>query len=399
MMQLLTLFKQQGCNLTFASAAGRTPYSGNLDELGVSTADIQLNHASFDEFISVLQPDMVLFDRFMTEEQYGWRVADQCPGALRVLDTEDLHGLRQARLIRHKRKLPAEQALTNETALREIASVYRCDVSLIISSYEMELLRSFFGVPESLLHYTPFMLAPPSDKDRAGWPSFEQRRHFISIGNFLHEPNRQAVLHLRQAIWPLIRKQLPGAEIHLYGAYPTPQILQLHCPAEGFMVKGRAAQAQEVVKQARVSLAPLLTGAGLKGKLAESMLCGTPSVTSSIGAEGMDPGSGWSGFICDTPEAFSEKAVQLYTDRELWLARQENGVHIIRTLFDREVHGEALVNKLVSVRQQLQRHRTGNFTGAMLQHHTLHSIRYMSRWIEAKNKLNNLPDNPHTSIN
>ena len=98
MMQLIETFLDRSYQITFASAAAKSPYSAPLKSLSIVEQPIVLNSDSFDDFITQLQPDIVVFDRFMIEEQYGWRVAQQCPSALRVLDTEDLHLLRQARM-------------------------------------------------------------------------------------------------------------------------------------------------------------------------------------------------------------------------------------------------------------------------------------------------------------
>jgi len=73
MIQLLNALKKN-YEITFASTAQQTRYTVNLDELGITTEQIQLNHPSFNDFIENLQPDVVVFDRFMIEEQFGWRV-------------------------------------------------------------------------------------------------------------------------------------------------------------------------------------------------------------------------------------------------------------------------------------------------------------------------------------
>ena len=97
MLQLLYFFLKENYHITFASAAQITPYIDNLESLGIDSVTIELNNTSFDNFIKRLQPDIVVFDRFISEEQFGWRVVENCPNAIRVLDTEDLHCLRQAR--------------------------------------------------------------------------------------------------------------------------------------------------------------------------------------------------------------------------------------------------------------------------------------------------------------
>ena len=115
---------------------------------------------------------------------------------------------------------------------------------------------------------------------------FENRKNFVSIGNFLHEPNWQTVLKLKQ-IWKNIRKKLPETELHIFGAYPSEKVFQLHNEKEGFIVKGRAESVEKIFNEYRVLLAPIPFGAGLKGKLWESMNFGIPNITTSVGAEAM----------------------------------------------------------------------------------------------------------------
>jgi len=419
MLQLIELFQQQDWEITFASAAAESEFAVNLSSIGVKQVSVKMNCSSFDEFVRELNPQLVLFDRFMTEEQFGWRVADNCPNALRILDTEDLHCLRHARhqALTENRAF-VQSDLLNEHAKREIASVYRCDVSLIISEYEMDLLETVFKVDKALLHYLPFMLTSPnpqppltppkgedwcSDKTLArtlnqsttnspslwegvrGW-AFEERQHFVTIGNFLHPPNWDAVQYLKSDIWPLIRKQLPQIEMHVYGAYTQDKHRQLHSEKEGFLMLGRAEDAMEVIGKAKVLLAPLRFGAGLKGKLVEAMQCGTPSVTTKIGAEAMHGNLPWSGEVADEPEAFAQAAIKLYTDKSAWETAQMNGVSIINEIYPKEKLGTEFIQRIAELQSNLEHHRQHNFIGSMLMHHTMRSTEFMSRWIEAKNK-------------
>lgn len=393
MLSLLTLFVQQGWQVTFASPAQQGEHKIDLTKLGINEQTIALNCSSFDEFISELEPSIVLFDRFMLEEQFGWRVAKHCPNAMRILDTEDLHSLRHARhqALKQNRALTTAD-LNSDLAKREMAAIFRCDLSLIISDYELGLLTGHYSVPDQLLLHCPFMLDlqnfTPSET------SFTDRQHFISIGNFRHEPNWNAVLFLKQHIWPLIRKQLPKAELHIYGAYPPPKATQLHNPKQGFLVKGWAHDAKQVMQQARVCLAPLRFGAGIKGKLAEAMFCGTPNVTTTIGAEGMAMGLDWSGLITDLEkfdreedgaDDFAKQAVRLYQEQKLWQQKQQLGYQLINTHFDQDKLQLRLLTKIAHIEKTLSTHRDKNFIGQMLQHHQLKSTQYMAQWIEAKN--------------
>jgi glycosyltransferase involved in cell wall biosynthesis len=393
MLSLLTLFVQQGWQITFASPAQQGDHKVDLTELGINEQAVALNCSSFDDFITELNPNMVLFDRFMLEEQFGWRVAKHCPDAIRILDTEDLHSLRHARHQALKQNRPlTKNDLNSEIAKREIAAIFRCDLSLIISDYELQLLKSHYAVPEHILLHCPFMLDLNSFTPSKN--SYSDRQHFISIGNFRHEPNWDAVLFLKQNIWPLIRKQLPKAELHIYGAYPPPKATQLHHPKQGFLVKGWAENAKHVMEQARVCLAPLRFGAGIKGKLAEAMFCGTPNVTTDIGIEGMCMGLDWSGLTTDLNTFnsqedcavdFANHAVQLYQEETLWQQKQQNGYQLIKANFNQDNIQTTLLSTIQKIGDNLQTHRTQNFIGQMLQHHHLKSTQYMAQWIEAKN--------------
>ena len=405
MLSVLSSFIAANWQVTFASPALQGEHKVDLNSLGIEEKAITLNCSSFDDFILELQPDVVLFDRFMLEEQFGWRVAQHCPQAMRILDTEDLHSLRQARhtaLKQHRELTNAD--LNSDLAKREIAAIFRCDLSLIISEFEFNLLQQHYQVPPSILLHCPFMLDLSSLSHTN--VEFESRQHFISIGNFRHEPNWDAVLWLKQSIWPLIRKQLPKAQMHVYGAYPPPKATQLHNVQQGFLIKGWTTDAQQVMSQARVCLAPLRFGAGLKGKLVEAMLCGTPSVTTSIGSEGMGsvPSDNHSDLTLDWPgklvgfnvdnqdevaALIAQHAITLYQDENLWQHSQLMGYQWLTAHFNQDKLQPKLLDKIKYVQANLATHRTNNFIGQMLQHHQFKSTQYMAQWIEAKNKNNN----------
>jgi hypothetical protein len=405
MLQLITLFTSQQWSIVFASAAALSEHRADLNILGVEEKIIALNDSSFNEYVKDLQPQAVLFDRFFIEEQFGWRVEQMCPQTLRILDTEDLHSLRNARyrlLKKSQQTLDKESdrqqvgpVLANPAGLyahmaaddmaqREIAAIFRCDLTLMISQFEIELLTQYFSVPEKLLHYCPFIIQKNSNE--AALKDFLSREHFVAIGNFRHEPNWDAVLYLKHAIWPLIRAKLPSAELHIYGAYPPPKATQLDKAKDGFYIKGWVDDANQVMQQTRVCLAPLRFGAGIKGKLIEAMRNGTPSVTTNIGAEAMCGDLEWCGFIENSATQFAEAAIKLYEEQTQWQKAQTQGMIILQKYFGAYDYGQLFVDRLNELQENLDAERKQNFIGAMLRHHTLKSTQYMSQWIEAKNR-------------
>jgi len=394
MMQLIHFFQSQGYQITFASPAQQTEHMVDLAALDITVENIQLNCTSFDDFIKELQPSAVMFDRFMMEEQFGWRVSEHCPQALRILDTEDLFSLRNARhqAYKQKRDMTDEDLLTSDMAKREVASIFRSDISLMISSVEVELLQRLFKVDASLIHYCPFMLSQEQLTQQN--PAYQQRDDFMVIGNFRHAPNWDAVLWLKQKIWPLIRKQLPNAKLNVYGAYPPPKATDLHDEKSGFLVKGWVDDAVNAMQNAKVCLAPLRFGAGIKGKLAEAMYCQTPSVTTDLGAESMQTELAWPGAIANDPQATADAAVKLYQDEKAWQCASELGQQNAQLMYQQESILAELTTRLTELECNLEKHRKQNFIGSMLNHHHHKSTQYMAQWIDVKTQLKVLLEEP-----
>ncbi|TLP79212.1 glycosyltransferase [Maribacter sp. ACAM166] len=386
MMQLLAVFQKQGYTITVASAASNFEFSADLNSRDIQTQVIELNNASFDAFVSDFQPSVVLFDRFLSEEQFGWRVVEQVPNALRILDTEDLHSLRHVRELCFKKEIPftTKAWLEDDKTKREIASMYRCDLSLIISSFELDLLTDVIKMDKSLLLLLPFMIDEIAEDIK--WTTFENRTDFMFIGGGKHTPNIDAINYLKTAIWPLIHAQLPKAKLNIYGAYLPQQILEMHNPKEGFLVQGRVDDVNEVMQAAKVCLAPLHFGAGIKGKLVSAMQNGTPSVTTTIGAEGMQGILEWNGYVENDHAAYAQAAVRLYTIKLTWENAQEQGKTLINTLYSKKSLEHIITKKIEELQKNLSTHRQQNFIGALLQYQTFQSTKFMGKWIEEKNR-------------
>ena len=381
MLQLIRFFQSEKYEVEYASIASESEFSFDLSSIGITKHSIQINDSSFDKLLLQINPDMVLFDRFMVEEQFGWRVSNVLPKTIKILDTEDLHCLRQAR---HEAVKKNSETLNynSDVAKREIAAIFRCDLSLMVSDHEMNLLQLIFQVPKSILFYLPIWIDVLTPEK----PDFQTKLDFVFIGNFYHEPNWDSVLVLKNEIWPKVKELLPNAKLNIYGAYPTQKVHQLHNPKERFFIQGRAESAEEVIRSARVLLAPIRFGAGIKGKLLEGMEHGTPSVTTSIGAEAMHDNLPWNGFIAYDYSDFIDKAVELYSNHEVWKQAVENGYEIIKQKFMFSIYKSNFLDVLNELQTNLELHRNANFIGQMLQFHAMRSTEFMSRWIEEKNK-------------
>ncbi|GEA11326.1 glycosyltransferase family 4 protein [Alteromonas sp. KUL49] len=392
MMSLLEGFSAQKHQVTFMTAATDSVHKADLDAKQIDVIPVALNCDSFDQQVRMLSPHVVIFDRYMTEEQFSWRVKAQCPQALRILNTEDLHSLRQARHNAVKQGQSAFQAeLNTELAQREVAAILRSDLTLVISKAEYQLLARHYQVPTSQLRYHPLR---PASMSR-DVPTFEVRKDIVTIGNFRHAPNWDAVLQLKQ-LWPHIRRKVPGVNLRVYGAYPPKKATQLHDAKSGFYVEGWAENAHEVIANARLLISPLRFGAGIKGKLIDAMQCGTPSITTSIGAEGImedveNPASHstWGGAICHHNDDYIHEVSKLYNDENAWTNAQTNGFNLLQSLV-KGAPEHSLVDTVEHLVLTIDQHRAPLFLQSMLWHHTLTASKYMSQWIAAKNAIKRL---------
>ncbi|MDC7994002.1 glycosyltransferase [Altibacter sp. HG106] len=386
MMQLIDMFSNAGVDIVFASVADQSEYSETFVGYQVRFESIRLNDASFDTFLRKEIPDMVLYDRFMTEEQFGWRVSEICPDALTLLDTEDLHFLRKARQEAVENGKPVHEANPySELAKREIASILRCDLTLIISEVEWKLLIEKFHLPEALLYYLPLFAEAPSDQGKLLLPQYDARQHFVTIGNFKHAPNADAVRHLKIRLWPAIKRVLPEAQLYIYGAYATSEIERLHSEEEGFLLQGWAPEAHEVLRQVRVCLAPLRFGAGLKGKVLTAWSVGTPVISTSIGLEGLDNHT-YPRFAADTPTEWASEAVRLYQDKSYWHQQQQLGFSLLTQRFEPSLFKVPFLEHVTTLLLTLKEHRNAHFITQVMRHHTLQTYKYLSKYIAEKNR-------------
>jgi glycosyltransferase involved in cell wall biosynthesis len=385
---LILEFTKRHYNVTFCSASNKSEYSDDLSIYDVDSKKIELNSSSFNTYIQQLNPDLVIFDRFTTEEQFGWRVRDATPYALTILDTEDLHFLRDARKqLIQKGKYPYSQSdeimtiRKNEVTFREIAAIYRCDLSLVISQYEFELLQKI-DVPEKLLFYLPMSVNSISQSILP--LPFEQRKNFIFFGNFNHAPNLDA-LQFIYSIFPELKRLDPSIEIHIYGAYLKNH--QLTKNKNGIYFHGWTEDLHKKIAQARVLFAPLRFGAGLKSKILESMYLGTPIVSTPIGFEGIIKNGDYPGYCSNIDEIWIDKALHLHNDKNEWTKSSKTALSLFDSLCsDYKALNDQFFIRLNDLEKNIETHRASNIIGNILSLEMNKSYKFLSRYIEEKNK-------------
>ena len=100
----------------------------------------------------------------------------------------------------------------------------------------------------------------------------------------------------------------------------------------------------------------------------------------------MSDAQSWNGAVSAQPEKFVEAAVALYSDEKLWNEAQSRGKDILLTRFSEEVFLPEFAKRIQMLQGRLRLHRRNNVTGSLLWHHSAQSTKYLSKWIEAKNK-------------
>lgn len=374
---LVHFFQRKKAQITYVSPSKKNHHTELLEQNGVSTEVFEANDSRFDSWVNCLDPDIVVFDRFVMEEQFGWRVAQNSPRSLRLLDTQDLHFLRRSR----ERTLKGtEKNELHEDILRELASIYRSDGTLVISTYEKRLLVERWGVPDHLLCLFPFCY---DEVDSIPTP-FSERSDFCFIGNYRHPPNRDGAVWFCREVWPLIRKKVKSAQVHLYGAYPLEEIVHLG-KQPGVVFHGWIEDHFKALARHRINLAPLRFGAGIKGKITDGWSVGTPAVSTEIGAEGICPVEDFGGNVVPVQsDDFAKAAVALYSDEDEWNIQSRRSLEAIRRYQSVTINEGRLDQFIQGMINDLEEWRRKNIIGSILWREQYRSTEFFSRWIEIK---------------
>ena len=208
---------------------------------------------------------------------------------------------------------------------QELRLALRADRTLVVSSVEKAILEA--ECPGVDVH----ILSTIYPLEEVDVPGFNSRTAIIFIGGFQHRPNVDAVLYFAREIFPLVRARLPDVVFQVIGPDAPPEILELDSPS--IHILGHVSDVRPLFHQARVSVAPLRFGAGVKGKVNQSMALGVPTVLTSTAAEGMYLVNEWNAMIADLPGQFADAVVRLWSSRKLWQKISTNGRQNLRDHF------------------------------------------------------------------
>jgi len=248
----------------------------------------------------------------------------------------DLHWIRRLRQADAEQN-PSLRILAHHDFRMEALMIPHADCVLAITEDERRIIiERWPAVTVHLLHNIHETKPLPQP--------FTQRKGLLFIGGFDHTPNGDAMRWFVREVLPLIIRALPDVRLAIVGSNPTPEIQALQ--SKQVRVAGFVPEVGPFFNAARVFIAPLRAGAGMKGKIGQAMGYGLPVVTTSIGAEGMLLEHDQTALIADTPETFAEQVVRLHQDKALWTRLRENALTHIANHFSTKQAEQALAEIL-----------------------------------------------------
>jgi len=324
MFSVLRLLRDLGCSVTFIplNLAHFGRYTEALQAMGVE--------ALFHPYVPTIRHhligngrryDTVILSRLEVVSETLDLVQSYCRNARVVFDTVDLGSLSESRRVMIT---AGSQTRAERYRRQELAAIAACDVSLVVSPVEKEVLgRAAPGASIEILS----LIDTPNPTDIP----FEERSGIVYIASFAHPPNRDALEFYLRKIRPCLVGSVGEAVLTVVGADPPSRLRRLAGDRVRFV--GQVEDIREIFAMTRLSLAPLRYGAGVKGKVITSLRFGVPVVTTTIGAEGIDLENRKNAMVADEPQAFADAMAAIYENPELWSTLASAGPEVVATMF------------------------------------------------------------------
>ena len=330
MFHILKLLCQLGHRITFIpdNLAYEPPYTCELQKRGIEVV--------YHPFVKKVRDyllangpslDVVVLSRCDFARKHIADVRLHAPQSRIIFDTVDLHYLREDREARLTRD-PEVHCKAKEKQRLEYELINQADETWVVSPTELQLLREKW--PRKSIQLVSNIVDVSVSKT-----PFALRRDYLFIGGFQHTPNIDAVLFFVQKIYPVVSGHLPDAKFYIIGDKPPPEIAAL--ATDRIIVTGLQRDARPFFDSVRLSVAPLRFGAGVKGKINQSMALGVPVIATSLAAEGMGLTDHDDILLADEPEDFARALIELYESEEVWTRLSENGIRKTQALYSTDV--------------------------------------------------------------
>jgi len=311
-IQEMRLLQSLGFKVTFVpeNLAYLGQYTEYLQRLGIETI-----YAPFASSIQAFlekrgtEFDVVYITRYYVAKNNLNLVRQYAPQAKVLFCNADLHFLRELRDgIEQNNQDMIDRACTIRD--EELAIMRLVDVTLSYNAIEHSVIISH-NLNTSNVVTCPWVVDVTDNQ-----PKFAERSDIAFLGGFGHPPNKAAVQFFVNHVMPILQHQLPEAKFRIYGSNIPEDIEKLQ--SDNVIVEGYIEDVADVYDSCRVFVAPLLAGAGIKGKVIDALAHGTPSVLTPIAAEGTPLRHGLEVMIAETAQEWADAVTRLYTEQALW---------------------------------------------------------------------------------
>ncbi len=262
--------------------------------------------------------DVVILSPWDVGELAIESVRRAAPQATLILDTIDAHFVRLARQAALGGS-GIDQAGVADIRRRELAVYRLVDRVMCVTDTDADAIRA--EIPHAEVAIVPLAYETVDHG-----PGFDHRRGALFVGNFRHPPNLDALEWWVRDIAALVAARVPQCTLTVAGHDPGGAASRYS--GSGISVAGTVPLILPYLHRARVSVAPLRYGSGMKGKILEALAAGTPVVTTSIGAEGMALTNEKNALIADTPDTFARAVFRLCTEEDLWARLRHAGIEL-----------------------------------------------------------------------
>lgn len=317
-IQEMRLLQSLGCKLTFMSE--RTDWAGKYTQ-ALQRAGIECLYAPFVGSVNeVLETrgaefDLIYITRYWVAEHHLAAIRLHAPQAKILFNNADLHFLRE---LRSAIATGSHERIGSALQIRdaELAVMRKVDLVLSYNEIEHAVILSH-NLDSTRIAKCPWVVSTRSDV-----PGFEARSGIAFLGAYQHHPNVEAAEYFLREVMPLLRERLPGVELRLYGSDMPESWRDLFAGEEDVALPGWVASVDEVYDNSRVFVAPLRSGAGIKGKVIGAMAHGIPCVLSPVAAEGTGIRDGLEALVATTPAQWVDAVELLYNNSEAWSKQQ-----------------------------------------------------------------------------
>lgn len=394
LFNILKILRAMNYHVTFISAHSdlQERYRPILEEMGIETYagdpelihEIEMNNRTtcrridYQRLFQEREFDFALVDFWYLAEHYLPIIREFSPLTKVIIDTEDVHFVREIREAEIKGD-PEIKRCALENKKRETAIYNKADELWVVTEEDRQAL-----LPE--LNNVPVEIRPVIHEMPEVKYGFEDRRGILFVGNFNHTPNIDAVEFFAREVFPLVAQSLPDVQVYVVGNNSSKKIGSLN--SRNLVIVDYVEDLSEYYGKCRIAIAPLRYGAGLKGKVVESLSYGVPVVTTSIGAEGTGLQDGKEILVADDPHEMARKIVNAYSDKEIWEGLSKNGRMRMEEKWSFEA-GERRLKEILLPRSKEDNAERGKLTSIIIL--TYNQLKYTKITLDSIRKHTKVP--------